>query len=204
MSTAPWVAYKVGGSLLELPDLAERLRSVWQSRPDAVPMLVVGGGGAADVVRGWDQTFQLGPEVAHWLAIDALDLTASLLARLMPELRLVRSRQQLELAIESRQPALLCVACFMKWLETRPERLPHGWHVTSDSIAAAVGVAWQARELVLLKSCEIGEARDLDGLARRGLVDPYFSTAAQGLDAVTWVNLRTGIECRVKSSGERS
>ena len=149
------------------------------------------------MVRGWDQTFQLGPDVAHWLAIDALDLTASLLARLMPELRLVRSRQQLELAVESRQPALLCVACFVKWLETQPARLPHSWQVTSDSIAAAVAVAWQASELVLLKSCEIGDASDLTEVAGQGLVDPYFPTAVRGLEALTWINLRAGTECRI-------
>lgn len=185
------VAYKLGGSLLDLPDLAERLRQLWSERSDSLPLLIVGGGAAADVVRDWDRTFQLGAETAHWLAIEALDLSASLLLRLLPELQLVRNLKQLQLAHEAGRPALLCVDCFVKWLETQPARLPHSWDVTSDSIAAAAAVAWNATELVLLKSCDVPEAADLAALSSQGLVDPYFVTAAAGLKSLFWVNLRT-------------
>lgn len=191
MSLPPLVAYKLGGSLFSLPDLPERLRQVWRERPGTSPLLIVGGGAAADAVRDWDRTFQLGAERAHWLAIDALDLSASLLLRLMPELQLVRSRKQLELAQQEQRPAVLCVACFVKWLETQPTPLPHTWDVTSDSIAAAAAVAWQATELVLLKSCDLGETTELSVLAEQGLVDRYFPTAARGLRDLSWMNLRS-------------
>ncbi len=185
------IAYKLGGSLFDLPDLANRLHRLWHERSGGAPLLIVGGGAAADVVREWDRTFQLGPETAHWLAIDALDLSASLLLRLLPELQLVRNRKQLELAHAAGRPALLCVACFVKWLETQSRRLPHHWDVTSDSIAAAAAVAWDASELVLLKSCDRPDATDLSELASTGLVDPYFPTAAAGLNPISWVNFRT-------------
>lgn len=189
-TAARCVAYKLGGSLFDLPDLADRIRHQWQTRPDTVPLLIVGGGAAADVVRDWDRTFQLGDEAAHWLAIDSLDLSANLLSQLLPELQLVRNRQQLELAQAAGRPSLLCVGCFVKWLETQPARLPHRWDVTSDSIAAAVAVAWNAAELVLLKSCEISGQSSLDELAAQGLVDPHFPAAAAGLRRITWLNLR--------------
>ena len=48
MSLPPLVVYKVGGSLFSLPDLAERLRQLWQLQPGTSPLLVVGGGAAAD------------------------------------------------------------------------------------------------------------------------------------------------------------
>jgi aspartokinase-like uncharacterized kinase len=191
MSLPPLVAYKLGGSLFSLPDLADRLRQVWRMRPGTAPLLIVGGGAAADAVRDWDRTFQLDADTAHWLAIDALDLTASLLMRLMPELQLVRSRKQLELAQAEGRPAILCVVCFVKWLETQPTPLPHSWDVTSDSIAAAAAVAWEAEELVLLKSCDVPTAADLASLAEQGQVDPYFPIAARGLKRMTWGNLRT-------------
>ena len=191
MSLPPLVVYKVGGSLFSLPDLAERLRQLWQLQPGTSPLLVVGGGAAADAVRDWDLTFQLDAETAHWLAIDALDLTASLLMRLMPELLLVRSRKQLELAQAEGRPAVLCVVCFLKWLETQPSPLPHSWDVTSDSIAAAAAVAWQAEELVLLKSCDLPRPADLASLAEQGQVDSYFPIAARCLKRMTWGNLRT-------------
>ncbi|MES2792554.1 MAG: hypothetical protein V4719_23280 [Planctomycetota bacterium] len=190
MSLAPLVAYKLGGSLFSLPDLPDRLRQVWQLRPGTSPLLIVGGGAAADAVREWDRTFQFGPDVAHWLAIDALDLTASLLLRLMPELQLVRSRKQLELAQAEGRPAVLCAVCFVKWLETQPTPLPHSWEVTSDSIAAAAAVAWQAQELVMLKSCDLPESGNLSVLAQQGIVDPYFPLAARDLSRITWGNLR--------------
>lgn len=185
------VVYKLGGSLFDLPDLPQRLRWVWQQRPDTFPLLVAGGGAAADVVREWDRTFQLGPEVAHWLAIDSLDLSANLLLRLVPELQLVRNRKQLVMAHQSGHPALLCAACFVKWLETQPARLPHRWEVTSDSIAAAAAVAWEAAELVLLKSCDNPDMRDFRSWGELGLVDDYFATAANGIHtAISWINLR--------------
>ncbi len=185
------VAYKLGGSLFNLPDLAERLRQLWRERPDSLPLLIVGGGAAADIVRGWDRTFQLGDETAHWLAIEALDFNARLFLRLLPELRLVRNLKQLELAHASGHPALLCVDCFVKWLETQPTRLPHHWDVTSDSIAAAAAVAWNASELVLVKSCDKPESADVQSLSSQGLIDPHFAVAADGLEAISWINLRT-------------
>ncbi|MDB5336893.1 MAG: putative kinase, aspartokinase/uridylate kinase [Planctomycetaceae bacterium] len=191
MSLPPVVAYKVGGSLFSLPDLPDRLRQVWRERPGTSPLLIVGGGAAADAVRDWDRTFQFGDDVAHWLAIDALDLSASLLMRLMPELQLVRNRKQLELAQLENRPAVLCVVCFVKWLETQPTPLPHSWDVTSDSIAAAAAVVWQAEELVLLKSCDSPESIEPSALATQGLVDQYFSIAARNLRRLTWVNLRS-------------
>ena len=191
MSLPPVVVYKLGGSLFTLPDLPDRLQQVWQQRPGTSPLLIVGGGGAADVVRDWDRTFQLGAERAHWLAIDALDLSASLLLRLMPELQLVRSRKQFELAQLEKRPAVLCVVCFVKWLETQPAALPHSWDVTTDSIAAAAAIAWQAEELVLLKSCDLPEPIDLSALADQGLVDQHFPTAARDVRRLTWVNLRS-------------
>lgn len=184
------VAYKLGGSLLDLPDLVPRLRRVWEQRPGEARLLVVGGGPVADVVRQWDRTFGLGDELSHWLAIDALDLTANLLLRLMPELQLVRSQRQMEMAHEAGRPALLCATCFMKWLETQANPLPHTWDVTTDSISAAAAVAWRAQELVLLKSCEGPPDLQAEALVSAGLVDAMFAQAARGLGRISWVNLR--------------
>jgi aspartokinase-like uncharacterized kinase len=192
----PYVVYKLGGSLLDLSDLAERLRRVWRLNPDSHVLLVVGGGDAVEAVRRWDDVFHLGDAAAHWLAIDALDLSASLLERLVPELRLVRSLGQMRAAHGEGRPALLCVKCFVKWLETQPDALPHSWDVTSDSIAAAVARAWRAEELVLLKSRELTDAASEDmmrGLVSAGAVDPYFARAAKGVEQIRWINLRSDL-----------
>jgi aspartokinase-like uncharacterized kinase len=203
----PYVVYKLGGSLLDLSDLAERLRRVWRLNPDSHVLLVVGGGDAVEAVRRWDDVFHLGDAAAHWLAIDALDLSASLLERLVPELRLVRSLGQMRAAHGEGRPALLCVKCFVKWLETQPDALPHSWDVTSDSIAAAVARAWRAEELVLLKSRDFPEiAPDdvLPGLISAGAVDPYFARAAEGIEQLRWINLRSDrLDPRIVRSAAR-
>lgn len=190
------IVYKLGGSLLDLPDLADRLRAVWQNYADSPVLLVVGGGTAADVVRDWDRTHQLGDEAAHWLAIEALELSAKLVENLVPELRLVRSLGQMRAAHASGHPAVLCVKCFVKWLDTQPQPLPHRWDVTTDSIAAAVSAAWNAGELVLLKSRDMPPKTTTDpiaGLVADGAVDGYFSDAAVGVETISWINLRAEV-----------
>ena len=53
-------------------------------------------------------------------------------------------------------------------------RLPRSWDVTADSIAAWIALAWQAEELVLLKSCD--PPPDRSTWIRSGYVDEYFPT----------------------------
>ncbi len=86
------VLYKVGGSLLDWPEFAPRLRALLQRRrvdyPGELPALLMGGGAAADVVRAWDRCFQLGEATAHQLALTSMELTARLLTELLPETKL--------------------------------------------------------------------------------------------------------------------
>ena len=88
----PTIVYKVGGSLLGLPDLPRRLRRVLSTVDDRKPLLMVGGGPTADVVREWDRLHGLGDERAHWLALRSLMLNEALLVELMSQTRLVHSR----------------------------------------------------------------------------------------------------------------
>jgi hypothetical protein len=69
-------------------------------------------------------------------------------------------------------------------------KLPFGWHVTSDSIAASVAGAIEATELVLLKSSELPPNTTRHGAAAAGLVDEHFPLASQELADIRWVNLR--------------
>ena len=186
----PAVVFKVGGSLLDLPDLPERLRQVFALRQPSRPLLVVGGGQAADIVREWDRNFALGSEAAHDLAIESMGLNVELLLHLMPELQLVRSLPQFRMASTAKRPAIVCAKCFMKWLDQRPERLPHDWTVTSDSIAAAVTRHWDAVELILLKSDRVPDGSSVSSLANTGFLDSHFSRIAEQAGRVSVINLR--------------
>src|SRR5438270_13226868 len=82
------IVYKIGGSLFDLPELPNVIRHVLAQRAETSALLVAGGGRAADLVREWDRVHDLGDESAHALALEAMDLGASLLAHFLPEARL--------------------------------------------------------------------------------------------------------------------
>lgn len=188
---APLVVYKVGGSLLDLPGLADLIESTLAQRSGCGALLVAGGGAAADVVRDWDRRHHLGDETAHDLAIEAMGLTELLLSRLIPALRPVRNRRQLIEAVARRQTGLLCAGCFLRWGEsTGFPSLMRSWRVTSDSIAAWTARLLEADELVLLKSVPVPAGRSFEEAARAGLVDLEFPRQAASLPRVSWLNAR--------------
>ena len=88
--------------------------------------------------------------------------------------------------------------------QSRTARLPLGWHVTSDSIAAWLAKRLAATELVLLKSA-LPAADSVEDLSRSGYCDAYFRTALAGVAVVRCVNLRREppVEKRIACRSER-
>lgn len=173
---------KVGGSLLGLftwPRLVGDL--VREAVGDRNCLLVVGGGAVVESLRSSDAKRPLPPERMHRAAIDVMGATGWLVARLLGMPLVVEPASQ---AI--RDPAVLDVPA---WLgcENRLERLPVGWDVTSDSIAAHVAAS-QGGGLLLAKSVPppvVGEDA-CEQLADRGWIDRYFPRAAEPLDEIAW------------------
>ncbi|HID23755.1 MAG TPA: uridylate kinase [Planctomycetaceae bacterium] len=190
-AAVPVRVWKVGGSLLTLPDLDRRLERAMRAVEPARPLIVVGGGEAADLVRRWDRLHRLGQEQAHWLALEALGLNERLLLELLDEAGRVSTRPEAERAwADGRLPVLHAVAFVAAEEGTAPVCLPHCWDVTSDSVAAWVAAVWPATELVLLKSTELPPGLSHAGAAERKLVDPWFPQAASHVAAIRWINLR--------------
>ena len=189
MTTA---VYKIGGSLLSLPDLAGRVKRLFASRPEETQrLLLVGGGPTADLVREWDRTHGLGEEHAHWLALKSLGLNESLVAALLPGSRIVASRTEAEQVWKGGRLPILCVYDFLREVEASSLLpLPHTWEVTSDSIAAWVAAVWPADRLVLLKSVSLAKTRGEGSATADGLVDRYFDRIAPDVAEIGWVNLR--------------
>ena len=183
----PSTVFKLGGSLLDRPGLAQLLRGLLQQRPGAA--VVVGGGGAADLVRVWAKTHQLGDEPAHWLALEAMAFNEALVRELVPELRLVRNLKQWAAVAAEGHPALVCCSCFVRWAEAANHPpLPRTWDVTSDSLAAWIATVAQARELVLLKSVPTPAGLSALEASHAGLVDVAFPSLGNALARVSWVN----------------
>jgi aspartokinase-like uncharacterized kinase len=185
---------KVGGSLLDWPPLPRALRRWLSQQPPSMNVLLCGGGPLADVIRRADRDFSLGEEAAHWLCIDALTISAGMMARMLPEMRLVASLDHLRGIFGSHEPT--CVVfdprAFLYHDEPQlPGRaLPHNWSVTSDSIAARLAETLPADELVLLKSAD-RPATALDDLAAEGFVDQHFPAAGAKLARCRFVNARS-------------
>lgn len=196
MSDGPVHVVKLGGSLLDLPDLPGRLAAYLETLSPLRALLVVGGGSAADIVRAFDRAHGLDEQAAHWLAIRAMQLNAHLLVRGIRKAELVRDQEQCASAWRAQRMAVMDP---LPWLEAEAQRgvtIPHRWQFTSDSIAAHTAQQLKAARLTLLKSTLPGEsALTIAEAARLGLVDEELPRTAKGLAHVELINLRA-------SSGE--
>jgi len=186
-----------GGSLLDWPELPGRLAAFLEAqcghaaclRDKAV--LIAGGGPFADLIRTMDQTHDLGDQKAHRLAIRSLDLTAELLAALLPGFAVVHRPEDLWACRNLGQVPILAPGRFLEEVDDRgPDPLAASWDVTSDSIAARIAVLLGARRLVLLKSVGLSADIDRGEAARIGLVDAMFPRIASALEVVELVCLR--------------
>jgi aspartokinase-like uncharacterized kinase len=165
---------KVGGSLYDLPDLAPRLAQWLDQLPTRAVLLVPGGGQSVGAVRRWDQMHGLGEEASHWLALRALQLNAFFLQSLLPNSRIIERVEESPCLRSAGLVAILDAYAFAKEDDDRPDRLPHSWGVTSDSLAARVAVRAGAATLVLLKSVAVSDRIDWRKASAEGLVDPLF------------------------------
>lgn len=169
-----WVV-KFGGSLLLRRRWPQELVELVAGLPGAVTV-VVGGGPLVDGLRAVDAACPRPAHVMHALAIEAMGITA----------RLVAEATALPLAAAASAVCGRAVLDAPAWLTTpaRRDRLPVGWHVTSDSIAAAV--AHETAAGLLLAKRRPPPVTDLAELVAAGWVDPYLPAAAKPLIAVAW------------------
>ena len=185
---------KLGGSLLDLADLPDRLRAVFAKLDGDRPLLICGGGEAADVVRRWHDAHRLDEEQSHWLALDSIRLNQRLMLTLMPELELVSNRAVAESVWRRGRVPLLDLMSFVSIEEAAHDvsvkPLPHTWSVTSDSLSAWVAIRWPASRLVLLKSIELPPLESLSQAAESRLVDEFIPSLESDLPPTFWCWLR--------------
>ncbi len=201
MSESRPLVVKVGGGLLRAYGL-EGLRRACAEASELArrqPVLVVPGGGPfADAVRAIDAQVGLGDELAHSLALRAMDQLGVLLAALLP------TAEPLTELLVPRGLGLLVVA---RALAGRPE-IPESWAVTSDSLAVLAAAGIGADEAILLKPVagvlarwpsddpplarlSAGELDELQDAGQGRAVDAYLSEAVR----------RTGVGVVVRAPG---
>ena len=179
---------KLGGSLLEWSALVPSFRHWLSRQPESVNIVVVGGGLFVDALRRLNERHTLDDEVAHWLAVRAMGVTAKTFSHLLGDARLLSRLEDLRLSATD-GVQVFDVERFLHEDLASAGALPCNWDVTSDSIAARISRVLGASELVLLKSTIPLGPPTFETWSRSGLVDAYFARAAAGLH-VRLVNLR--------------
>lgn len=177
-----WVV-KLGGSLLGSSELYEWL-DVLARHGDGKVVIVPGGGILADAVYEAQMMCGADDEVAHAMAVMAMDQYGTLLAGLNPAL--VTAASELEIAErgwQHRTPV---------WLPSKmvlaDSGIPTNWEVTSDSLAAWLAHRLDADHLILVKSERPPlEQISLERLTKEGFVDERFGDYIVGQRFSTWV-----------------
>jgi aspartokinase-like uncharacterized kinase len=141
-----WVI-KLGGSLLGAPELLRWLELLVKFG-DGKVVIVPGGGLFANSVREAQQISNASDEVAHQLALLAMDQFGLLLAGMNPGL--VTASSELELAERGWQHrGIVWLPSKMALADTS---IPQNWQVTSDSLSAWLANKLGAEQLILVKS----------------------------------------------------
>ena len=201
------VVVKIGGGLLRDEGL-DGLRRGCAAAIDLAgrrPVLVVPGGGPfADAVRAVDAQVGLPDDVAHTLALRAMDQLGMLLTPLLPAAERIGGL---------RAPRALGLLLVAPAFAGHPE-VPTSWTVTSDSLAVFAAGAIGAEEAILLKPVDgvhakwpsddpplsaltAGELAALQNAGRGRAVDPYLPEAVRGTGVAVVVRAPGGIGTRI-------
>ncbi|UCF45261.1 MAG: delta 1-pyrroline-5-carboxylate synthetase [Candidatus Bathyarchaeota archaeon] len=144
---------KIGGSLAEDPEQLKALCIKLSEFAKKYAIVVVPGGGSfADVVRDFDQRFNLSSGISHRMAILGMDQFGLLLSQIIPNscaTYLLNDAKQLS--------EIRIVPIFLpSRLMFREDPLESSWDVTSDSIATYVASRLHVAKVLLVT--------DVDGI----------------------------------------
>lgn len=177
---------KLGGSLLGSSELLHWL-SLVAKYGDGKVVIVPGGGLFANAVREAQQISNTSDEVAHHLALLAMDQFGLLLAGLNSDL--VTASSELEIAERGWQHRGII------WLPSEmvltDPSIPQNWEVTSDSLSAWLANKLGAEQLILVKSKSlIGYQKEatsgLQTLMDDELIDHQFVNFSSNKDFQSW------------------
>jgi 5-(aminomethyl)-3-furanmethanol phosphate kinase len=170
---------KLGGSLAGSRDL-----TAWLEALDLFsgPLILVPGGGAfADTVRAMQARMGFDDEVAHHMALLAMEQYGLALSSLWPRLSRVATPAEMRRSVRMNQAAYWAPAQM-----ALGAALSKSWEVTSDTLSAWLATQLGAKKLLLIKSADIGSKLHIGvaDLIKAGAVDPLFPrfAAASGAD----------------------
>ena len=167
------VVIKIGGSLFSTSGWQHAVQSLitHESLSNHSVVILAGGGPLVDGLRVIDANSSLPAPLMHNLALEAMGITAQLLAA------------TLKLPLAEEETGVSPVVLDIRKRDTTGS-LPHSWDTTSDSIAAAIATSTESA-LLLVKSTP-PPTDDFECLASTGWVDQSFQTACIDLEDIRW------------------
>lgn len=155
---------KLGGSLLETGQIFDCLKTILKSHEPIV--VVCGGGEFANYIRDAQVKWHFDDVSAHKMAILAMQQTAIMCQNLQPEFVIASSISEIK------KNHFVIWSPNITYLNTA--EIPATWDITSDSLAVWLTKKLDAKELVIVKSCEIDSKLTHSELTNRGILDKAF------------------------------
>jgi aspartokinase-like uncharacterized kinase len=197
---------KIGGSLLTRDDFAPAIRAwvgqQFEAESGTHVILLVGGGPLVDALREVDRLTPSDQTLVHWMAIELMEMTGKLVGDWMVKWPVESSLEGLRARCLGPGVTLFRPLDFLRHQEPRLEgtRLPVGWQVTSDSIAARLAEVLGAERLTLLKS-QLPPEGSWSDWGAQGYVDEHFARAASTLRQVSAELLPNSVALGVEKRG---
>lgn len=181
MSESLWVI-KLGGSLAGASDLRSWL-AVPAGHQNSRVIVVPGGGEFANVVRAEQTRWGFDDNVAHQMALQAMDQFGRMLLALESTMVPLRELDQAsEVWADGRTPVWLPSASL-----ATEALLPASWDCTADTVAAWAAVQLAASDLILGKSAPLNSSQpSFSSLVEQGIVDPLFPVWASDAGFRCW------------------
>jgi aspartokinase-like uncharacterized kinase len=146
--------FKLGGKINDnhenLESTMTQLSQLYEQEILHKIIIVPGGGAYADFIRRLDNELNLGEELAHWMAIKAMNYNGNKINREYPKAECIEDFKMLQ-EVQKK----ICIFLPYSYLRSTDD-LPHNWDVTSDSIAFYIACKLQLNQCFLIK--------DVDGL----------------------------------------
>lgn len=149
---------KIGGSLLEWPELARRFKAWHGRQPPGLTFLVVGGGNSVNQLRRQQPAWGIDDDQAHWLALRLMQYHAVMLGVVLglrpPITSWAQIAERLDDGVshETTTDQGLALVDMYSLLQSCPDGVPATWGITSDSLAAWFAMKISCDSLFLLKS----------------------------------------------------
>ncbi len=170
------IVIKIGGSIFnnfeDLDNVLNQINQILNDRHVSQVVLLIGGGKLADYIREIDLTSKIGDDLAHWMAILAMDLNGKELNSSnhitifqKHNYHFTDSFDELNILFSNKIVSNSLVVLFAPFnFLFKDDFLPHSWNVTSDSIAYYLGAKLSVDSVLLIKN--------VDGIFIKGMEEP--------------------------------